>query len=71
MCLVILTAPLQRSLMVPSGNLTTADILFLVLRHTERGERGERGGEGEGEGGGGGGGGGEKLLRHNRKKCTA
>ena len=36
--------------MVPSGNLTTADILFLVLRHTERGERG---------GGGGGGGGGE------------
>ena len=53
MCLVILTAPLQRSLMVPSGNLTTADILFLVLRHTERGERGGRGGRGrEREGGG-------------------
>ena len=30
--LVLLTAPLQSSLMEPSGNLTTTDIRFLVLK---------------------------------------
>ena len=36
---VLLTAPLQRSLMVPSGNCTTTDIRFLVLGRKEGQER--------------------------------
>lgn len=38
--MLLLTAPLQRSLMVPSGNRTTTDMRFLVLGEKE-GVKGE------------------------------